>query len=171
MVQPVVSYLSLGSNLGHKENYLAQARSRIGATPGIKLLRESPLYRTRPVGNTDQDWFLNQVVEIETTATATTLLAACQQIEIELGRVRHERWGPRTLDIDILLYGDAKSSDPVLTLPHPRMLERAFVLVPLADLSPNLVVAGQRIKEHMAALPDTELAGVQRYAADASYQG
>lgn len=166
MRDAIDSYLSLGSNLGDKEAHLRGARERLGMARGIRLKATSLLYRTAPVGKTDQDWFLNQVVAIETILPASELLAVCQSIERDLGRVRHERWGPRTLDIDILLYGEAQSDDPTLTLPHPRMLERAFVLVPLATLSPGLLVQGVTVQDHLARLPTSERAGVQHYEAD-----
>lgn len=152
--------------MGDREAHLQAAREQLAQTPGLALLRVSPLYHTRPVGKTDQAWFLNQVVEVETTLAAEALLAACQDIEANQGRVRHERWGPRTLDIDILTYGTAQSMDPLLTLPHPRMLERAFVLVPLADLAADLEIAGKTVREHLAALPPEELEGVLPYRRD-----
>lgn len=159
----VTAYISLGSNLGDKEAYLREASEALAGSSGVTLLRSSPVYRTRPVGKVDQDWFLNQIVEIATTLPPDGLLDVCQEIEKRLGRVRHERWGPRTIDLDILVYGSTVSDDPRLTLPHPRMLERAFVLVPLADLAPDLVVAGRTVAEHLARLPGDELAGVQPY--------
>lgn len=161
MTQSVSSYLSLGSNVGDTYGYLRDARQRLSTTPQIRLLKQSPLYRTAPVGKIDQDWFLNQVVQIETTLAGRELLTVCQRIEVDLGRVRHERWGPRTLDIDILLYGNEQSTDPVLTLPHPRLLERAFVLVPLADIAPDLDIAGRAVTEHLAALSAADRAGVE----------
>lgn len=163
MALPVVCYLSLGSNVGDKAGYLAKARAKLAEAEGISVLRASPLYLTRPVGKTDQDWFLNQVLEIATTLGAYELLAVCQKIELELGRVRHERWGPRTLDIDIIVYGDMESADPELTLPHPRALERAFVLVPLADLRPDLLIGGVPVTEHLRRLPGGWEDGVQPF--------
>lgn len=159
----VLSYLSLGSNMGDREGYLRAARERLAAAPGIQVLRSSPLYHTRPVGKTDQAWFLNQVVEVKTNLRPEELLATCQGIEEALGRVRHERWGPRTLDIDILTYGTLQSDDPHLTLPHPRMLERAFVLVPLAAIAPEMQIAGKTVRKYLAALPSEELDGVVPY--------
>lgn len=163
MVHRAIAYLSLGSNMGDKLAHLEQARRRLRAAEGVSVLRESPLYLTRPVGKLDQEWFLNQVLEIATNLEPYALLELCQDIEQALGRVRHERWGPRTLDIDILLYDNLSSSDPVLTLPHPRMLARAFVLVPLADLNPELEIEGKSVGEHLRRLPDVELEGVRLY--------
>lgn len=155
------AYLSLGSNVGNKQRHLALARQQLMAVQGISMADMSPLYVTDPVGLTDQDDFLNQVVAIDTRLTPGELLRTCQAIEAESGRVRSVRWGPRTLDIDILLYGDVQSDDPLLTLPHPRMLERAFVLIPLAHIAPDLVVVGRTVSDHLARLDDDACSGVR----------
>lgn len=154
--------MCLGSNMGDKSAYLAAARREIGALPGTRVTAESSLYHTKPVGKTDQDWFLNQVLRVETLLEPRELLRSCLAIETKLGRVRLERWGPRVIDIDLLVYDDVKSDDDELTLPHPRMTERAFVLVPLAELAPTLRVGGRTVAELLAALPQTELSGVVR---------
>ena len=130
-------YLSLGSNIGDRERNLRAAVERLGA-PGLRVLRVSPVYETEPVDYTDQRWFLNLVVEAETTLFPLQLLARVQKIERALGRVRTVPKGPRIIDIDILLYGAAVVHGAKLEIPHPRMAERRFVLVPLHDLAPDL---------------------------------
>jgi len=130
-------YLSLGSNIGDREANLRAAIERLPAS-NLRLLRQSPVYETEPVGCTDHRWFLNLVVEAETSLFPLQLLARTGKIERELGRVRSVPNGPRTIDIDILLYGNAVVRSPRLEIPHPRMSERRFVLAPLADLAPGL---------------------------------
>lgn len=136
-------YLGLGSNLGSRENNLAQAIRRLGepSPQGGKLrpLRASSIYETAPWGYADQPAFLNCVVGAETDLTPLALLALGQQVERELGRQPSFRYGPRLVDVDILLYGDLVLDLPDLQIPHPRMTQRAFVLVPLAELAPQLV--------------------------------
>jgi 2-amino-4-hydroxy-6-hydroxymethyldihydropteridine diphosphokinase len=128
------AFVALGSNLGDREAYLAQAREALAALPGTTLLAASSVYETAPQDRADQPAFLNQVVALETGLAADDLLHACQRIETEHGRRRDVRFGPRTLDIDILLLEGMESDDPLLTVPHPRMWQRAFVLVPLAEV-------------------------------------
>jgi 2-amino-4-hydroxy-6-hydroxymethyldihydropteridine diphosphokinase len=142
-------YLSLGSNIGDREANLRAAIDR------LRPLRQSPIYETAPVDYTDQRWFLNLVVEVETALFPRQLLACTQRIERELGRVRTISKGPRTLDIDILLYGNAVIGLPTLQVPHPRMAERRFVLAPLADLAPDLrhPVTHLTVREMLAAAP------------------
>jgi 2-amino-4-hydroxy-6-hydroxymethyldihydropteridine diphosphokinase len=142
-------YLSLGSNVGDREANLRAAIER------LPVLRISPIYETEPVDYTDQPWFLNLVVEAETDLSPHDLLAATSRIEQELGRVRDIPKGPRTIDIDILLYGDEVVNEPILQIPHPRMAERRFVLAPLADLVPDLrhPITQRTIREMLAAAP------------------
>lgn len=130
-------YLSLGSNIGNREANLRDAIARLEA-PDLRVTRVSPAYETEPVDYRDQRWFLNLVVEAETTLFPMMLLARTGRIERELGRVRTVPKGPRTIDIDILLYGNAVVRTAALEIPHPRMGERRFVLAPLADLAPEL---------------------------------
>jgi 2-amino-4-hydroxy-6-hydroxymethyldihydropteridine diphosphokinase len=133
---PVRAFLALGSNLGDRRAHLASAVARI---PDIVAV--SQLYETDPVGGPPgQGAYLNCVVELRTTRTPRELLAEAQAAESAARRVRMERWGPRTLDVDVLLVGDEKVDEPDLVIPHPRMWERGFVLVPLADLAPELVI-------------------------------
>lgn len=133
-------YLALGSNLGDRVDYLRRAITALLRRPRLRVKAVSPVYETKPIGLLDQPDYLNMVVQIETTFSPLELLAVTQQIERELHRTRDVRWGPRTLDIDILIYGEDVLKRPQLTIPHPRMHERAFVLLPLNDLAPDLIV-------------------------------
>jgi len=128
------AFLSLGSNLGERAAALRAARAALADLPGTTIVAASRVYETAPQDVTDQPPFLNQVVCLDTTLEPRELLVAAQRIEAAAGRVRSVRFGPRTLDIDILLLEGAASDDPELTLPHPRLWQRAFVLVPLAEL-------------------------------------
>ena len=130
-------YLSLGSNLGDRERSLEQAIDLL-ARAGVRILRRSHVYETEPQDVRDQPWFLNLVVEAETDFFPKQLLARLQQIEREFGRKRIKPKGPRTIDIDILLYGSAVIETDDLVVPHPRLAERRFVLEPLAELVPDL---------------------------------
>jgi 2-amino-4-hydroxy-6-hydroxymethyldihydropteridine diphosphokinase len=130
-------YLGLGSNVGDRERNLATALAQL-AGPALRVLRVSSTYETEPVDYTDQRWFLNLVVEAETDLFPMQLLARIVKVERALGRVRTVPKGPRTLDIDILLYGRAVVRSARLEIPHPRMGERRFVLAPLAELAPAL---------------------------------
>jgi 2-amino-4-hydroxy-6-hydroxymethyldihydropteridine diphosphokinase len=132
----VLAYLSLGSNLGDRE---AQLRDGVIAVAAGDAHRVSPLYETAPVGGPPQGPYLNVVVELETTATPRELLARCRAAEAAAGRERTVRFGPRTLDADVLLVGGLTVEDADLVVPHPRMWQRRFVLQPLADLAPHLV--------------------------------
>lgn len=147
-------FVSLGSNLGDRAEYLRAAREALSALPGTTVVAASSLYETAPQELEDQDAFLNQVVCLETGLRPLDLLHECQRIEREHGRTREVRFGPRTLDIDILLFQDAESGDPELTLPHPRMVKRAFVLVPLAE-----------VWDHARGMPDIDVAGLARASA------
>ena len=144
------AYLGLGSNLGDRHGHLAAAIRRLHATPGIRIVNVSCVYETKPVGYTAQPDFLNLAVTVATTLPPHVLLDACLRIETELGRVRLERWGPRTVDLDLLSYGEVLLDDNRLTLPHPRMLERGFVLVPLAEIAPELILDGEAIRTRAA---------------------
>ena len=147
-------YLGLGSNIGDRQANLEAALAGLPAI-GVRVTRASPVYETEPVDFTDQRWFLNLVVEAETELFPLQLLARLQRIERDLGRVRTVAKGPRTLDIDILLYGQAVIQRPDLEIPHPRMAERRFVLAPLADLAPDLrhPVTRKTVRELLEAAP------------------
>ena len=130
-----LSYLSLGSNVGEREKHLDDAIARLEAHG--RVVSVSSLYETEPVEFTNQAWFLNCAVAFETTETPEQLMASILRIEAEMGRQRVENKGPRTIDIDILLFGDAILDAPALTVPHPAMHERRFVLQPLAEIAPE----------------------------------
>ena len=149
--EPVVAYVALGANLGDARATVLQAMDAIDALPGTQVTQRSPLYRTEPVDSSGPD-YINAVVEISTRMSAPVLLGVLQKMEQAAGRERPYRNAPRTLDLDILLFGDARINSRSLTIPHPRMQERAFVLRPLADIAPARVavealaaVSGQRI--------------------------
>ena len=159
MTGVVAVYVGLGANLGDPFLALMRAVTGIAALPGTRLVRQSRVYRSAPVAASGPD-FLNSVVQIDTTLPPDELLAELQALEQSAGRERPYRNAPRTLDLDILLYGDEVIDRPGLTVPHPRMGERAFVLLPLAEIAPGLVsaaalarVRGQRIEP----LPPTSL--------------
>ncbi|UYO94532.1 2-amino-4-hydroxy-6-hydroxymethyldihydropteridine diphosphokinase [Pollutimonas sp. M17] len=132
-----LAYIGLGANLGEAQDSLKQAAAELARVPGISALTLSPFYGSAPVDSSGPD-YVNAVATIETTLDARTLLAALQKIELDHGRLRPYRNAPRTLDLDLLLYGDQEIDEPELTVPHPRMHQRAFVLKPLADLAPTL---------------------------------
>ncbi len=138
----MIAHLGLGSNVGDREEYLKRALDAMGELEGSKVRRVSSIYETEPWGKKDQDPFLNQVVEVDTQLGPHELLAACQRIEKELGRNPQERWGPRTIDIDLLLYGDVVIEDRNLRVPHSLLSERRFVVIPLTELSPSVSVPG-----------------------------
>jgi 2-amino-4-hydroxy-6-hydroxymethyldihydropteridine diphosphokinase len=146
------AYLGLGGNLGNRGQYLADAILALNSESGIRVDKISSVYETLPVGVVDQPEFLNLVVQLGTSLTAHELLTRCLQIEKTLGRVRAERWGPRTIDLDVLWYDGVTMNEADLVLPHPRMKERAFVLVPLAEIAPELSLDGVPIKELVAGL-------------------
>ncbi len=132
----VTAFLGLGSNLGDRQANLRRAVDLLAGTDGIEVIRTSAVYETAPVGPPQPD-YLNAVVEVRTTRSPRALLDAGLAVERALGRVRDVRWGPRTLDVDLLRYGDEHIDEPGLVVPHPRMHERAFVLVPLRELDPS----------------------------------
>lgn len=171
LAKPVLAYLALGSNLGDKVGHLDAAVAAIAALPETRLTRLSSVYRTPPWGNLDQDWFANAVVGVETGLTPEALLAACLEIEQQLGRIRRERWGPRVIDIDVLLHGEARMKTGALTLPHPAMTARAFVLVPLQEIAPGLVLEGQPLAAWLAGLDRAGIEPMARLAEPAPQQG
>lgn len=137
------SYLSLGSNMGDRLKMLKQATALLKQHPKVDVLGISSIYETAPVGLTDQEPFLNMVVHITTSCSALELLDVCQEIEQKLHRKRLIRWGPRTIDLDILLYNQDNMETERLILPHPRMHERAFVLIPLMEVNPSFKESSQ----------------------------
>ncbi len=133
-------YLGLGTNLGDRRANLTKALQHLGQVPTVEIVKTSSIYETAPVGPQGQPDFLNQVVQAEVTCSARRLLELVQGIEQDMGRVRRRRWGERIIDIDILLYGDETIDEPDLQIPHPQMLARQFVLVPLAEIAPDLIL-------------------------------
>ncbi|MFC7372338.1 2-amino-4-hydroxy-6-hydroxymethyldihydropteridine diphosphokinase [Fictibacillus iocasae] len=151
-------YISAGSNLGDREGYLLKALELLQREPGITVQQVSPIYETDPVGYTDQPAFLNLALLLETDMKPDQILAKALDIELKLERKRKEKWGPRTLDLDILLYNSESIQTEQLQVPHPRILERSFVLIPLIDIAPNLEVpgTGKTVSEALCELKDKE---------------
>lgn len=142
------AFLCIGSNMGDRGYYLRETCKRLEASPQVRVVRRSRIYETKPWGKTDQDNFWNQVLEIETSLLPLELLDFCQEIERSLGRERIVHWGPRTIDIDLLNYDNKVWKDERLTLPHPYMEEREFVLAPLREIAPDFVLpSGRKITE------------------------
>jgi 2-amino-4-hydroxy-6-hydroxymethyldihydropteridine diphosphokinase len=151
----VTAYLALGSNLGNREATLRGAREALNENPGIEVAAWSPLYETVPVGGpAGQGLFLNAVLRVETALSARALLQSCLAVEDGFGRQRLEQWGPRTLDVDLLFYGGEILSRSELEVPHPRLHQRPFVLLPLLELAPGLTHPGlgRTVRDLAAAL-------------------
>jgi len=158
----VVAYIGLGSNIGDREAYLRRALALLNRPSSVEILRCSPVYETEPVGYADQAAFLNMVVAVRTNLKPEPLLEHIQSVEQALGRTRHIRWGPRTIDLDILMYGNERIVMPNLEIPHPRMLERRFVLVPLSDVYEGDLLPGNvSLAERLSKLEGKE--GVARW--------
>ena len=152
-------FLGLGGNLGDREALLAEALRKLDSTPGIKVASVSSLYETEPVNDgaaPGPDWFLNGVAQIETDIAPKSLLEICREIERSLGRDQDNRKGPRTLDLDLLLYDDCIINEPTLTIPHPRLHQRRFVLTPLVELDPDRQhpILAQSLRNLLAQLDD-----------------
>ena len=150
------AYLALGSNLGDRLEHLRAAVRLLGASEGVEVVRSSRVYETEPVGP-PQPAYLNAVVEIRTELEPSVLLEACRSVERSLGRARTERWGPRTIDVDILTFDEVTVDEPDLTLPHPRMHERGFVLVPLGELDADPMLPQGRRLATLRLPPDAVL--------------
>jgi len=158
---PVCVYLGLGSNVGDRAAHLARAMQLLDADPRLRITRASSIYETAPWGDDRQPRFLNSVVEAETELSPDELLALTQSIENTMGRRRTRRWGPRVIDIDILLYGERIIEGAELRVPHPLLTVRQFVLVPLLEVAPDIMLpGGQRVAE----LADTSAPDVVRHA-------
>ncbi len=158
------AYISIGSNLGDRAAYLRRALDLVQEQRETRLVQVSSLYETEPVGGVAQGKFLNAVFSLDTALGPYELLRVLQEIEVRLGRKRDLRWGSRTVDLDILCYGDTVLEDLRLTLPHPRLAERAFVLVPLVEIAPSLEhpLSGKTMADYLEALADQ--GGVVRLA-------
>ncbi len=157
----IPAYVGVGSNLGDSRARVEAAFDALGAIADTRLVARSRLYRTRPFGPVPQGEFVNAAAGLLTRLTAPGLLAALRAIESAQGRVRAERWGPRTLDLDLLVFGAERIETPELTVPHPGIAERGFVLAPLNDIAPTLDVPGRgRVEELLRRLPDDGIAGL-----------
>jgi 2-amino-4-hydroxy-6-hydroxymethyldihydropteridine diphosphokinase len=165
-----VVYLGLGSNLGDRTQHLVRACATLHQHPAIGVQAVSSLYQTAPVGVTDQPWFLNAVARLQTTLNPPSLLRVTQATERYLGRTVTFRWGPRVIDLDILLYDTLQLCTPSLTIPHAALRERAFVLVPLHELAPELQLpTGEPVHALLSSLADSD--GVQRIGPFPSFHG
>jgi 2-amino-4-hydroxy-6-hydroxymethyldihydropteridine diphosphokinase len=156
------AHLALGANLGDRLTALQRAADLLDATDGIDVVRSSRVFETAPVGPAQPD-FLNAVIEVDTWLTPRELLEAGLAVERELGRERHERWGPRTIDVDVLTFDDLEVDEPDLVIPHPRMHERAFVLVPLGELAADPPLPGRRRLVDVS-LPPADVLGMRPFA-------
>jgi 2-amino-4-hydroxy-6-hydroxymethyldihydropteridine diphosphokinase len=150
------AYIGLGSNVGEREENLVRAISLLDSSPGIRVLRRASLYETEPVGIEAQPWFFNTVVEVEAELAPGELLRRLKEIEKALGREDRGRWGPREIDLDLLLYGDLVMEEDGLVLPHPELHRRRFVLEPLCELAPELIHPrlGRPLRELLAGLDE-----------------
>ncbi|MDQ0300986.1 2-amino-4-hydroxy-6-hydroxymethyldihydropteridine diphosphokinase [Salibacterium salarium] len=155
-------FLALGSNVGNRESYLRQAVEKLNQHPDVCVTQLSSIYETVPVGVTDQPSFFNMVLRLKTTLNASEVLRTTQKMEQDLDRKREKRWGPRTIDLDILLFNDENIKMEDLYIPHPRMHERAFVLIPLNEIAGDNYVSSynQYISEMTSQLSDREKEGV-----------
>jgi 2-amino-4-hydroxy-6-hydroxymethyldihydropteridine diphosphokinase len=164
--QSVISYLGIGSNLGDTVQNCRDALREISSLKDTQVLRRSSLYRTQPLGSASQDWFVNGVLEVRTAFAAPQFLKALQWVEQTLGRVRTGKWGPRTIDIDILLFGQEIVETGGLVIPHPEMHKRRFVLVPINEIAPYVihVLYGISMKGLLNRLEDDH--AVERIDAD-----
>jgi len=151
-----VATVGVGANLGDRESTISAAIQWVAERAGNRLVAESSLYETEPFGKTDQGWFLNSVIRVETRLTLEAFFLCLQEAEALWGRERRVRWGPRTLDLDLLLFGETVYSDETLTVPHPGIAERRFVLEPLCEIAPGLVhpTLGQTVRELRDGLVD-----------------
>lgn len=155
----VDAYIALGSNISRREAYLSAALNWLDEHDSIEVIKKSAVYETAPVGYIEQNDFLNMAVKIHTSLSAVELLDYCQAIENELGRKRVVKWGPRTIDLDILLYNHENMKAERLTIPHPHMHERAFVIVPLAEVAPNMIIPNLELtaSQIVSRLPEDDV--------------
>jgi 2-amino-4-hydroxy-6-hydroxymethyldihydropteridine diphosphokinase len=155
------AYLSAGSNMGDREGLLKKAVELLAECPEIFIEKVSSIYETDPVGVTDQSLFLNLAIKLKTSLSPQALLSKLHEVETNLERKRIRKWGPRTIDLDILLYNSVSIQSDVLEIPHPRMLERAFVLIPLSEVAPDDVYPGESISFHQVLCEQRDKEGVR----------
>lgn len=153
--------IGLGSNIGDKAANIRRAVALLTDRGDVRLVRASRLYRTPPWGVLEQDWFVNACIAVATSLGPHELLARCLAVENEMKRVREMRWGPRTIDVDVLTYKDITLDDPDLVLPHPRITERAFVLLPLRDIAPGIVIAGHGLAHWLGKVDATGVTPIE----------
>lgn len=156
----ITAYLALGSNLGDRMNQMRSALEIMEAEGEVEVIQASPVYQNRAIGMGDADPFLNAVVAVKTSLAPEALLDLCLSTETKLGRVRTGGWSPRTIDIDMLLYGEMTLDTERLRLPHPEMAKRDFVVQPLLDIAPDLIINGQRLQAIKSALPIFDLEAI-----------
>ena len=157
------AYLGLGTNMGDRETYLSSAVNLLDNYENITVTNKSKIYETKAWGYTDQADFLNMCIERKTSLNEYELLKVCQEVELKLNRERIIRWGPRTIDVDILFFNDIILNNEDLYIPHPRISERAFVLIPLMDINKNLLIKGKVIGEYLNSLTNEERDEVKEY--------
>ena len=165
---PVIAYVGLGANLGDPEGQLTEALERLNAAEEVEVTRVSTFYRNPPLGPANQPWYVNAAARVRTRLGPEELLRLLQQVETALGRVRGERWGPRRLDLDLLLYNGEVIFAPDLVVPHPEMHRRVFVLVPLAEIAPQAwhPVMGKSAGDLLAELDPADRATLQPISGD-----
>jgi len=160
-LEPVFATLSLGGNMGDVRENFRFALATLANTQGVEVVATSSVYRTAPWGKTDQPAFLNMAVLLRVTLSPRDLLTLCLNIENQRGRDRAEKWGPRTLDLDVLTYGEQEIAEEGLTIPHPHLHERAFVLVPLAEVTPDTRIKTKSAEAWLAALDASDVEKVE----------
>jgi 2-amino-4-hydroxy-6-hydroxymethyldihydropteridine diphosphokinase len=155
--RPFDAIIALGSNIGDKVSHIDAAVKAFTQDGLVRVVARSANYRTAPWGVTDQDWFVNACMSVATDLPVRAVLARCQSVERQLGRERTIKWGPRVIDLDILVYRDAHVAEPDLVLPHPQMTRRAFVMRPLLDIAPELKIEGRSVRAWLSELPHDDV--------------
>ena len=135
----ITAYIGIGSNLGTPGINCTKAIEKISSTKGIKIISKSPFYQTEPIGGVQQGWFVNSAIKIETDLSPENLLSVLLNLELTMGRTRKEKWGPRLIDLDLLFYGNLVLENKNLTLPHPEIQNRKFILIPMSEIAENLI--------------------------------
>ncbi len=157
MRAPFDAAIGLGSNVGDMRANIARAIALLTADGAVRLVARSRDYRSAPWGVLEQDWFVNAAITVATHVSARELLERCQRVENDMGRVRLQKWGPRLIDVDVLTYKDQLIDEPGLQVPHPLIAERGFVVVPLKEIAPGLIIRGQTLSEMEAKLDTSDL--------------